>query len=542
MLESLFFTKKGSNLQNILGFLLRLNNINYTSLYLKKAIENHVESPSMLSVKDILFEYGIDSLAIYKGTYSYSDFEPPFICSIQREDWNQSAFTIVTDNNEGKIKYLEPVSNSIKTIDIADFEIIDKEIVLLLDFENKKDEANYNQNKNIERSQNVIANIPMYALTVVLLASFGLMILGPNVFNWFSLFFLITSTLGLFISLLLVWHEVDAHNPFIKEVCGRQRRKVNCDAVLSSTGATFLGISWVIWGFAYFSTFFFTMILYSQQMSYICLLSILSMTALIYIPFSLYYQYRVIKHWCPLCISVLVLLFVNGIGAAYVLSAKYLIFFSWHTILHFGTIGILFLLLTYYAIPLIKQARESKLYKKKWKRLRYNREIFEILLSKSNKIQVSTEGLGIVIGNPNAHNEIIKVCNPYCGPCSKAHPELEEILKVNHDVKVRVIFTASGNEDDLKTAPVAHLLAVQQKLGERLVHQALDDWYLSEQKDYKIFAEKYPMNDELKEQNEKIYAMRDWCNKMKIRVTPTIYINGHELPDSYQISELKNFF
>lgn len=150
--------------------------------------------------------------------------------------------------------------------------------------------------------------------------------------------------------------------------------------------------------------------------------------------------------------------------------------------------------------------------------------------------------MGIVVGNPNAQNEIIKVCNPYCGPCAKAHPELEQILKQNADVKVRIIFTASGEEDDLKTAPVQHLLAIQEKYGMDVVNQALDDWYLADKKDYETFAQKYPMNGELIQQKEKIYAMRDWCDAMKIRATPTIFINGAELPDIYRISELKNFY
>jgi len=50
------------------------------------------------------------------------------------------------------------------------------------------------------------------------------------------------------------------------------------------------------------------------------------------------------------------------------------------------------------------------------------------------------------------------------------------------------------------------------------------------------------MNGELTLQKEKIYAMRAWCDSMKIRVTPTIFVNGAELPESYLIAELKNFY
>lgn len=56
---------------------------------------------------------------------------------------------------------------------------------------------------------------------------------------------------------------------------------------------------------------------------------------------------------------------------------------------------------------------------------------------------------------------------------------------------------------------------------------------------YEIFAKKYAMNGELKQQIE---AMRDWYNNMKIPATPTIYFNGEEMLDSYRINELRNFF
>lgn len=361
-------------------------------------------------------------------------------------------------------------------------------------------------------------------------------------FYWLSPFFLITSTIGLLISLLLVWYEVDAHSPFIKEVCGGQGRKMNCDAVLSSAGSAFLGINWAVWGFAYFATFFLSMLLFFERTSHAHLWSLFSIGALIYLPFSIYYQSKVVKQWCPLCLSVLAVIVVNSIASIYFVSISSTVLFDWKAVLDVASIGLLFLLATYYAIPMLKEAKESKSYAKRLKKLRYNPDIFKTLLAKSDTVTVSAEGLGVVVGNPEAKNEIIKVCNPYCKPCAKAHPELEHIIKNNQDVKIRVIFTASGEENDKKTAPVLHLLAIQSKGDMKMTTKALDDWYLPDKKDYETFAQKYPLNGELKGQLDKIIAMRDWCDVMKIRATPTIYVNGSELPDSYRISELKNFF
>ena len=86
--------------------------------------------------------------------------------------------------------------------------------------------------------------------------------------------------------------------------------------------------------------------------------------------------------------------------------------------------------------------------------------IFEALLAKQKKITASADGLGIIVGNPNATNTIIKVCNPYCGPCAKAHPAIHDLIKENENIKVQILFTATAKENDKRSKPVKHLLAI----------------------------------------------------------------------------------
>ncbi|WP_147676335.1 DsbA family protein [Algibacter pacificus] len=47
------------------------------------------------------------------------------------------------------------------------------------------------------------------------------------------------------------------------------------------------------------------------------------------------------------------------------------------------------------------------------------------------------------------------------------------------------------------------------------------------------------MNGELEKQNHKIEAMRNWCDAENITHTPTIFINGFELPKEYSIEDLR---
>lgn len=190
-------------------------------------------------------------------------------------------------------------------------------------------------------------------------------------------------------------------------------------------------------------------------------------------------------------------------------------------------------------IPALKKVKEGREHYHMLQRFKNNGKVFSALLSRQRKIQHPAEGLGIAQGNPGAQWKIIKVCNPYCGPCAKAHPVVEALISHNLDVQLQIIFTASGEDTDRKTAPVQHLLAIAAKGDESLTKQALDDWYNAPVKDYKVFAEKYPVdNTMLMAQNEKIHAMKSWCDAEQISFTPTFFINDFQLPDTYKLSDL----
>ena len=112
---------------------------------------------------------------------------------------------------------------------------------------------------------------------------------------------------------------------------------------------------------------------------------------------------------------------------------------------------------------------------------------------------------------------------------------------MNNNLHVKIIFTGSGSNNDKQSKPVKHLLAISEKHDEVLTKRALDDWYLSEKKDYNVFAAHYPMNGELLQQDHKLEAMATWCRKMNVVATPTFFINGHQLPDAYSIEDLEYF-
>lgn len=247
----------------------------------------------------------------------------------------------------------------------------------------------------------------------------------------------------------------------------------------------------------------------------------LNVLVLPYVFYSISYQWRVVKQWCPTCLTVqvaLVLQFITALIGRFhskINLSELKLLNTFPFLVSFVLVFLALILL----IPALEKAKESRQDKISLQRLKHDPLIFDALLAKQKKITTSTDGLGITLGSPEAEYKLIKVCNPYCGPCAMAHPVIDELMENNPDLQLQIIFTTC--ENDMKTPPVKHLLAIAEKGNSKLVKQALDHWYLAEKKDYEVFALKYPMNGELKLQTEKIISMYKWCEKEEIQFTQT---------------------
>jgi uncharacterized membrane protein/thiol-disulfide isomerase/thioredoxin len=363
--------------------------------------------------------------------------------------------------------------------------------------------------------------------------------------NVFNAIYFIFKLIGLGASVLLLWYELDKHNPFLQQICTGAGKKSSCNAVLESKYAKFLGLfTWSEIGFAYFFTGTFLMLIFGLAANGIFLLMILSISALIYIPYSIYYQYFKIRIWCPLCLLIQGVLLVEGLLSIYTISTidslPGLLFNNINLALLFGSIFAFTIISWEFAAQKIKKAKEAAFAIGALSRIKNDPQIFTALLEKQKQIENLPDNLGIIIGNPNAATKIVKVCNPYCGPCAKAHAKLHKLLEQLNDLSVQIIFNTPLNTADRRYQPTRHLLAIAESAElNKSLHIALDNWYGAEVKDYNRFAEAYPIPSTLHGDFDKsIEHMYNWCIANKITATPTMFINGYQLPKNYKIDEI----
>lgn len=511
---------------------LRLLKVKVASSTVNETLQNHPDFPSLLCVSDALHKWNIPHGATRICNKQQLDELPtPFLAGFNK---SEIPFVVVKDIHEKKVDLFYDDQSALQSLKREEFTHLWNGVCLIAEPNEESGEKNYVQNKRKElfrtgivaalfilgislsflylrhtiRAAPIASSIPVYIMYAIMLA-------------------------GVAVSSLLLWYEIDKNNPLLQKVC-TGITKGNCSAILSAKAAKITGwLSWSEVGFFYFTGGLLSVIF----IPYSPIPYLLNLLAIPYILFSVYYQWRVARQWCVLCLAVQFLLLLGGINALYNNLYEFRGAFSVLPL----AIYLLLVLLWFNIRPYIIKQQQGIQLKRDFLRIKFNTEIFDTLLKKQKQFSLPVDGLGIDIGNPSAEHQIIKICNPYCGPCAKAHPMIEKLLHENDNLKVKIIFTAPNNPEQAAYKPVAHLLAIAAQKNEAVIKQALDDWYLAEKKDYDAFAARFPMNGELKMQERKIERMSNWCKETDIQFTPTIFFNGYQLPDAYTIEDIAYF-
>lgn len=537
--------------------LLKALNIKFTRSHLQKELTEHPDYPSLAAIADVIgISYDVACAPVKIAIEDFEnspDFRLPFLAQVRPADLRHDVFAVVTAFTGDTIDLYNPGSENQEIHTLVSFNKMYKGRMLIVEAGGKMEEDGYANHLKKEK-QNLFFNaFALWALPVLTLMVCGFYVTNHRLAIAVApVLFTMLALAGTIITTLLLWHEIDEYNPVVKQVC-QASAKVNCSAVLHSAASKIMGISWSSLGFVYFTGMLLSLLSTGVSQNAILLSAWISVPALCYPVFSIYYQWKVVKQWCLLCLMVqgiLVLLFITAfLGGFYNIAA--ITSLPVYTIAGYLSSFLVVFVAMIVLIPALQKAKTSRQKTIELQRMKHNPQIFEGLLAKQKAINKPADDLGIIIGKTDSVYRLVKICNPYCGPCAKAHPAMEELVNNNDEVSLQVIFTASNDEKDIKREPVMHLMGIASKGDEALTKQALDDWYLSPEKDYRKFAAQYPMNGELAMQVENIRKMKEWCDKTQISFTPTFFLSFnnnnadsefYQLPEMYSVSDLKYFF
>jgi len=528
-----------TQLIGVSGRLLELLRVPFTDFKLKENLENESYYPSMYTLSKIFNKYKVDNRGLKVEENQLDELPMPFLAHINIEETNAEDFVCVIKVDEKNIVYYYDKEYTTTREDFIENWI--SKVVFLVDTDGTSGEKDYDENKKIAKNNLFRKSSLLIGGSLILFYFiYNYLLSSSNILS--SIFLLATTFLGIFISILLLIHEIDASNAFVKNICSGGT-KTNCNAVLNSKGAKLFGvISWGEVGFFYF-TFLALFILtpsfwVDERASYLTYLFIVSA---IYTPYSLYYQYKVVKQWCPLCLLVQVVIVLNVFWVIF--FGEFSIYFNLSSLVFFLLCAAVPILLWYTLKPIIIKAKDSEKIGAAYKRLVSREDIFELTLKGRPEAPSGWENIGIVKGNSSAENVILKLCNTSCAHCGVAHGIFNELLESNNNIKVITLYSIPSDGTDSRLLPVSHLLALAEEEDQTRIAQAMDYWYLNSDRTYDVLKEKFPVTEEqLERQKTKIDDMREWWGKTKIEYTPAIFVNGKQLPMTFNLEDLKEVY
>jgi protein-disulfide isomerase/uncharacterized membrane protein/predicted double-glycine peptidase len=522
---SIFY--KRPNADAVLIELVKRIDPSITAEQITAELNIHPDYPNLLALNDVLSNFGIESGAYRITKEELPEVPVPFIAHTKKSG---SEFLLVTAISARQVTATDQ-SRKNYTLTFNELADIFTGVVLAVEMP---------ENASAKKGSAFNTTGLRYTLALVLLAFALLASVATyaHVFGgWQTILATLFKTGGFIVSVLLLIQSIDRNNPLVQTLCGGGG-KTNCNAILSSKAANvFDGLSWSEVGFFYFTGTWLALLFAGTSTAMLQTLAILNIISLPYTVYSIYYQARVAKQWCVLCCTVQALLWLEFIPMVGFLNAP----FQFLNLREVAGLLIclalpvgLWLLLK----PLLLKSQQLNTLKGQLRDFKYNTDLFNTALKEQPKYAVPAEDWSIVLGNVEADHIITMVSNPYCPPCAKTHHALDEWLNHNSDIQVRLVFTASNTDADIKTPVTRHLMALNELPDKNKVKQALNDWYGQKQKDYQAWAKVHPVTlDETK--FHKLDRQQEWCNLAEVRATPTLLVNGHRLPDVYRIQDIK---
>lgn len=540
----------------VIYHLAKLLNVNITLTSINDSLQQHPNFPSLLSVSDNLSFFGIENMTIKVPAEKTGQIPVPFIAQIKATDnANLDLFTVVRRIDDNSATFFNPENQKWNTCSTPKFNERFSGIALIAEAGSASGEKNYLSSLRAENQKKNLQVFMALVIPLAVLMTTGRLLMNNGANIYFHAAFLLLSMCGALLCMFLLLFEIGQFNPVFRKICGTDEKR-NCSSILQSKGSKIFGIHLSIIGFSFFSGELLLLLLTGLRSDYyLKYMALTTIAASPFICYSLFYQWKIALQWCILCLLVQLIL---AIQLTIVLSGGWLkgpIFdsFTYEYVLALIIAFSIPFIASYLLLSFALKIKEQKRAGLELNRLKHDPVIFEALLEKQRQLQENSAGLGILLGNPNAKHKIIKVCNPYCPPCAKAHKPIEELLANNPDLHVQIIFTATNQENDRLTPPVKHLMAIAETKEESIVKDALESWYMAPKKDYEAFSKRFPLNGELTQQSEKIEAMSAFCSRAKIAYTPTFFISlanpnnesdstFHELPGIFSVHDLKYFF
>lgn len=508
--------------------LLNYLNLPITKKSIRQALANHERPASLLALSEALDRWKIRNSAYSIGIENFDKLPRPFLVRLTEFG---GQFGFVTDVTADELVLVKEYERQ-QRIKLSDFEQRYAGMVLVMELEAGAGEPAY----FTKRLQEIAQQWRVFFLILGLLALLSsLLALTTSSLWWTQPPVLLLGALkisGVVVTGMLLNQSFGQSNSLIEKWC--KRSGTNCASVLTSPGAKIAGglISWAELGFFYFVGTSLALLL-PQLGGIWLLLRLLNIVCVCFSAYSLYYQYKIARHWCLLCCTLLALFY----GELLVMSFSSIVglpndleLASWPIL---GALLAPVVAWTFFKPYFMASALVPHL-TQRLQGFERDKVLFSQLLHQQPTYAVLEEALAIQLGPPQAEQHITIISNPTCGPCIRVHQALGNLLELRPDLQVQLLF--SVDEQQVVASHIAStLLTLYHQKGTSVVQQALHEWYQT--LNYSAWSRHYPVSS-TPAAYAQLARQREWCSAHHIELTPTILVNGYQLPAAYDLTML----
>jgi Thioredoxin len=260
--------------------------------------------------------------------------------------------------------------------------------------------------------------------------------------------------------------------------------------------------------------------------------------------YSVWFQYYKVKSWCYFCLIILLIFWSECIFINYGETINYgsfLLSLNVRSILVFAFSFTMAITIVTYVVLNLK--KEHQLFEKnnELNRIKFNKTIMDFSWGNSRKIIPLKDDVLKLLNNANAIQTLTIVTNPTCAPCANTHKKLESYLKGAYsNLNINIIFSTPMNDiNSTRYKVTKKILQIFKQKGSVIAIQALETWFNDNKKDFDKWDKEFIVEN--CEVSDMMTTHLNWCIANKIKYTPTIILNGVEIPDIYTVSDVKHF-
>ncbi len=526
MIKRPLFGAYQDNTLVVLSEFLKVLKVSVTHTTLAETLRSHPGYPGVGSLSDTLHELKVGNGVFRLNPQQFAEIETPFIA---HTTLNKGCFVLVVSQSDKVLRLFDAKNGFYSQPPDAFFKVWSGFVLVA--------EPDENSGEKDFKLKHRISILNALRIPVIVILSFLMIGLALDSFegnmpvSFYA--YLVAKVPGTIVSVLLIINQFGKVNAFMNRLCHINKKSDCASVIFSPSAKIFKVFTWSEVGLLYFTGGLFTLVISKNSVASFQFLALFTTMALPYTCWSLYTQWQVLKQWCVLCVATQALLFIEFLLVFSMtgLSEIHLSFEGLSSVISgFGSVLLTWLIIK----PLLTAATRGSKSEAELKVFKRDFEIFMILLRQQPKVLPLQEDIGAIsLGNPEAAHTITLVANLFCKACGVKFLEMEEMADYSESINFRIIFLSSfQNPEQQRVAMYVLSLPAAGQL------EAIKTWFRMEDNKPEDLGFALP---EAKMAKARLFLemQNAWCDKNRIKTTPTLFFDNYRMPDMYTLKDLK---